>query len=242
MSGEVALQGYVDKWLQWQPEARAAEVFVAPPVRPLWRAWGALATEIAEATFELADAGVARTKLAWWGQDLAAAASARHPVAKALFAHAPALAVPERRWRELAFEAARLSASAHDPADVAAAVGELRPLAEALAAIEAELLGDSNAVHWAVHLQATRSLRALAGLRAERARLPPGAREDLRGYARALLPHLAMPARGSLAALRRLGDLHRLSRLAASGDPLKAVAASPFRHLWLAWRAARSAR
>jgi len=243
------LQVFVEKWLAAQPEMRLLEVFCPPPQRTLLRAWGALLHELGETCLELADPNVARTKLAWWAQDLGAGAGGRHPLSLALFGHAAAQAIDADAWRRLALSGVSLLDSDHQPSTVDAALAEIEPLAQAIAGIEGRLFGQAtNPRDVAVHLQCTRSLRGLLGSFPERTRLPRDLPGDgpgpvaLRAYA-VLLAGARAPAAGGglLAQMRRAADGRRLQVLAEKGDPVQALAIAPWRALGLAWRAGRRA-
>lgn len=243
------LQVFVEKWLAAQPEMRLLEVFCPPPQRTLLRAWGALLHELGETCFELADPGVARTKLAWWAQDLGAGAGGRHPLSLAIFGHAQAQAIDADAWRRLALGGASLLDSDHQPPSLDAALAEIEPLAQAIAGIEGRLFGEATDPRdVAVHLQCTRSLRGLLGSFPERTRLPRDLPGDgasagaLRAYA-VLLAEARAPGAGGglLAQMRRAADGRRLQALAKWGEPAQALAISPWRALWLAWRAGRRA-
>lgn len=226
-----ALATHVDKWHQRQPEMAVAEVFVPAAQRPLFRAWGALGNELLEACFEVADAGVARTKLAWWVQDLSAGEGARHPLARALRA-AGAGEVPATLWRDFLLHATPLCAVApeSDDSDVDADLERLRPLAQALAVIEASVLGvavDASADALAVHLYARRHLWRQSTADAA-----------LRPRAQRLLERFTVGGSSVLAACRARADRRRLRRLARHGDPQRARERSHWQTLWDSWRAA----
>lgn len=249
MADAQPLQVFVGKWLAAEPEMRLLEVFCPPPQRALLRAWGALLHELGETCFEVADPGVARTKLAWWAEDLGAGAGGRHPLSLSLFGQAPAQAIDAEAWRRLALSGASLLESDHQPASIDAALAEIEPLAQAIAGVEGRLFGQpSHPRDVAVHLQFRRSLRGLLGVFPERSRLPrdlPGegsGAETLRPYA-VMLAQARAPAAGGglLAQMRRAVDGRRLEVLATRGDPAQALAVPPWWALGLAWRAGRRA-
>ncbi|MGQ0802196.1 MAG: hypothetical protein ACT4NL_19040 [Pseudomarimonas sp.] len=246
MADPVALQGFIDKWLAKEPEIALLEVFCPRPQRTVFRTWGALRSELVEVIFELSDAAVARTKLAWWITDLAAGEGGRHPLTRALFAEPKSVQVTSAHWHVLLSAAMPLLESDHAPANVDASASELLPFAQALGAIESELLdchSDATSIAW--HLQIERSLRGLLGVQRERARIPAEWRveegpEVIGSYARALLANVIASPKGSLlASFHHLQDQQRLRQLAGHGDPPRAVTISPWRGLLLGWRAAR---
>jgi hypothetical protein len=244
----VALQGFVDKWLAREPGGVLLEVFVAPAQRSLFRIWGALSAELIECVFELGEREVARTKLAWWGEELCAWSGGRHPLVRALAAE-PVAAIPDAaRWRRMLVEAIALLDSPHQPASVEQARAELLPFAETLAVIEADLLGTPvDPAALALHLQLERSLRGSLGIHASRSRIPspgpyPPSPGTLQDYAAQLLTLARVPAAGGLlTAYRQLLTVERLRRLARRGDAAHALNLPGWRNLWLGWRAARRA-
>ncbi len=246
MADPVALQGFIDKWLAREPEITLLEVFCPKPQRTLFRTWGALRSELVEVVFELSDSNVARTKLAWWVADLAAAEGGRHPLTRALFAHTQSRATSTAHWHSLLNAAMRVLESDHAPISIDAAAAELLPLAQALGDIEAALFQcQSGATAIARHLQVERSLRGLVGVHPERARLPVECRgavdaAAIRGYASALLAHSNGTASGSLLThFHHLLDQQRLRQLASHGEPQRALPIAAWRGLAMAWRAAR---
>jgi len=250
-----ASASYIAKWQQRQPEMRVLEAFAAPDQRTLLTHWWALWNELDEAMFELSDPAVARSKLAWWGQDLAAGARAQHPLVRALLAEPRAAAVSAARWRELAQQAIALASDEFAADDIAGVKARWQPLADVFAVLEQALFGRADAARIAAQWQMARALRALRRGQPERAGLPlqllarhglvlgdlsgqepPSAfwrdyRDELYGTA---AEAAALPRRA-----RDEFDRLQLNRLVA-GQPLaRAMAISPWRALWLAWRAAR---
>jgi len=141
----VALQGFVDTWLRRSPEMALCEVFVPPGERPMFRAWGALRMQLLDTTFEFEERSVARTKLAWWGQDLISGSNGRHPLTRALYAHPASASISGRDWQALLSAAIMLLDSDHAPATLSEALAELQPLARALAAVQSQLLQETHA-------------------------------------------------------------------------------------------------
>lgn len=244
-----AIEHFVAKWHRREPEMALAEVFCAPEARPRFRAWGALVHELREAAFELSDARVTAVKSQWWAEELVSLGQGRgrHPISAVL--DAPALP-----WTPLAralLEQAQFDAR---PADAAQALEQVKPLAQALANVEAALFdtppvsGNIEAI--AVHLLLQ---RLPAGLAAEdQARLPlnllarhgltaaqvaAGQGEPLlRDWARALAAALPAPAGPLFRRLRTGFDRVRLERLSAGRG--FAPPAAPL-SVWRAWRIAR---
>jgi phytoene/squalene synthetase len=260
-AGASAQDHFVAKWHAREPEMALAEVFCPPDQRPRFRAWGALLHELREAAFELSDPRVTATKLSWWAEELLllGGGKGRHPLA-------PALAAPGLPWAALA--AALLAAvdESGRPGDPAQALAQLRPLAAAIAAVEARLfapaadaadatpaLVDAVIDSVAVNLLLQRLPQGLAS--EDQARLPMNllARHGLtaaqvaagqgeallRDWAAALLA--AQPARLRGAPLwRRLRhgyDRVRLQRLAGGRG---FAPSAPALSVWRGWRIARS--
>ncbi len=239
---------FVEKWQRREPEMALAEVFCPPEQRVVYRAWGALLHELREATFELSDARVTAAKTQWWAEELllVARGAGRHPVCTVMPANLP--------WAALARALVEQAVYDDRPADAAQAIGQLTPLAEAIATIEGGVHGVAPPVQAvAVHLLLQRLPHGLVA--EDQARLPlnlmarhgftiaqvaEGQGEPLlRDWARDLLAVLPPPARpSSLYRRLRTGfDRARLQRLAAGRgfDPPPAPAS-----LWRAWRLARA--
>jgi hypothetical protein len=226
-----AAASYIAKWQRAHPEMLLLAPFCAPAQRPLLQAWGALQYEFTVAMFETSDTRVARTKLAWWGDDLAAGASgSQHPLARLLLAQPGAAAVAPAQWRQLGMAAVDLSAEARETATPSPSC--LAGFAERMAAVEATVFAGVSSRD-AVALGASHDLLLRRG----------GAPETVQMAAATLLegaPH------GAPASLYRAGrmafECWRLQRLAA-GAPLSALPRVPaWRGLLLAWRAARRSR
>ena len=75
-----------DRVFARQPDIRVAALFVAEPARYACLVLHALRAELLECVEQVNDEGVAHTRLAWWGQELAASVEGQpaHPVAQAL--------------------------------------------------------------------------------------------------------------------------------------------------------------
>lgn len=246
------IDDYVGKWRGREPEMELGELFVPASLRPRFRAWGALVYELREAAFELSDARVIAAKSGWWMEELAALAQgrARHPVTHALHG------LGDLPWAALAHGLAESVRDDVRPADRAAALAGVMPLARGLSTMEAALFGgaaDASTEHVAaVHLLLHRLLVGLTAEDAGRVPLSMLARHGVtaaelagerglpvrRDWARELAASL--PDRLSGAALyRRLSlafDRQRLARLARSG---RLDAGTGFATVWHAWRAAR---
>lgn len=241
---------FVAKWHRREPEMALAEVFCPAPLRPRFRAWGALVHELREAAFELSDARVTAVKSQWWAEELLRLAQGkdRHPVS----AH---LGLPLLPWSRLARGLLEVSESESRPADTAAALARMKPLAETLAVIEAGVFEAASAAPTpaiAVHLLLQRlptglasddqgglpmNLLARHGMTAAQVAAGEGG-PLLRDWAGELLDALPLPAAGvPLFRRHRIEfDRARLRRLATGKgfDPPPAPAS-----LWRAWRTAR---
>jgi hypothetical protein len=245
-----SLQGFVDKWLEREPEMRIAAVFCPAPSRPVFDAWGALLHELRTAAFELSDARVTQAKCAWWAEELAGwgEGRSRHPLGRVL-ARLPA------PWVALGTAVLELAEIEPGQVDTAAAIAALLGPARAVAIVESALLPTTDvdaeatartiAVHWL-------ALRLPGGLgAADRGRVPmhlvarhgaaafadagPGRNALLRDWAAELLAAAGPVPAGPL--LRRARTRFDRARLARRGaDP------APVATLWRAWRAARTTR
>ncbi|KFN50093.1 hypothetical protein [Arenimonas composti] len=246
-----AIEHFVHKWFAREPEMALAEVYCPPPLRPRFRAWGALLHELREAAFELSDPRIVASKLPWWAEELQriGGGEGRHPLA------AP-LAGPGLPWRGLASALLATVADDSRPADPTAAIAQLQPLAAAIAAVEAGLFGAAAPVPGAdtaiaVHLLQERLPHGLAA--DDQARLPMNllARHGLdvaavaAGQGEALLRDWAgellaaaperLPGAPLLRRLRLGFDRARLQRLRAGrGFAPPAPLASVLRGWWIA--------
>lgn len=246
------IDDYIGKWRAREPEMEIGELFVPVPLRPRFRAWGALVFELREAAHELSDARVTAAKAGWWVEELAGLAQgrARHPVTRHLSG------LGQLPWARLARGLADSLADEPRPSDREAALASVASLASGLVAVEAALFGGSadetaeRAV--AVHLLLHRLLVGLSAGDAGRIPLALLARHGVtaaelggeRGlpvridWARELASQL--PARLPEASLyRRLSlafDRQRLARLARAG---RLESATGLTTAWQAWRAAR---
>jgi len=247
-----AIEHFVAKWHRREPEMVLAEVFCPPPLRPRFRAWGALVQELREAAFELSDARVTAVKSQWWAEELLrlAQGQGRHPISAEL-------GLPGLPWPVLARGLLEQAQSEARPADVGAAIARMQPLAQALAVVEAGVFEspDTGSVPaLAVHLLLQRLPAGLAG--DDQAGLPmnllarhgltpaqvaAGQGEGLlKDWAGDLLQALPEPPVTAplFRRVRTRFDRARLQRLAAGKgfDP-----PPPPASLWRAWRVARGA-
>jgi 15-cis-phytoene synthase len=218
---------FIAKWRAWQPQMALLEPFCAPAQRSLLAHWGALLHEWELALVDTSDAGVAATKLAWWGEDLAG--GSRHPLGRALLADPVARAIAASDWSRLARAAIALveTARAADGQPLPAAA--LDEYSERLAGIEAQLF-------------AAPSLAAPIAAGLALARLQRAAEAD---PAPALALLQRAPAQPDLN-LYRAGqwafDRWALQRIAAGTAPAAVGRPPAWRALLLAWGAARRSR
>src|SRR5258706_4600441 len=80
-----AFASFENKWLVAQPENALVAIFLPADQRQRASAFGSLVHELEQTAFHVREPQVAATKLAWWRQELADAATgnARHPISKA---------------------------------------------------------------------------------------------------------------------------------------------------------------
>lgn len=242
---------FIGKWLHREPEMVFAEVFCPPGDKPLFRAWGALLHELRESLFELSDPGVSRIKTAWWAEEMIGLGRGmqRHPVSAVLLGR-------EAPWSPLGRALMAFEPDSNRPADTAAAIAALEPLADAVVQVEDRLFASrapsatarSLVVHWLLHRlpeglasddQARIPMHLLArhGLTADQ--LPTAqAQALLRDWAGELLAasEPRLPGAALYRRTRTAFDRGRLQRLASRQrlDP-----PPPPVNLWRAWRAAR---
>lgn len=226
-----ALASFVAPWRQRQPEMGLLLAFCPPAERRRFDAWGALNQQLADTLFTTSDAGVARTKLAWFERDLTAGPrQAQHPVSRALLAEA-AMLPPAEAWRALVSAAIDLGDAARDTGNLLPAA-ETAAYAGRLADLESQLLAapsDPAAVALSLRLDRwlfDREAAASAGV----------AVPALHG---ALPPRLPL---GLYRGGRLAFDRWRLERLAAGALPDAVRTIPALRGLWLAWSAARRSR
>lgn len=249
MSDE-AFASYLKRWREADPQRATAWLFLRHDERLRFGALAALEDEWLKAVREARELQVAATKLGWWREEMqrAVQGEARHPLTQALFAGSGARAVPLAAWAA-AVDAALLALNAAPPADGAAQLAAVRPLAAAFAEIETRAWFDSQAdctraAGVIAIAQLAANLRTLeAGVANGRAPLPmnllarhglagddlaqdsPARRGALRDHAADLQRELARAATmsGPLNLFRAVGlqhDLHTLQRAAHADDPL----------------------
>ncbi|WP_141452424.1 phytoene/squalene synthase family protein [Pseudoxanthomonas sp. z9] len=233
MSDSSALESFLDKWRQRWPEWQVAEIFVTPERRALAEAWFSLLQEFDDILNVAGDPMPADAKLAWWGEELRSWADrrSRHPLGRRLEP------VPAP-WAGLADALPTLIAVREAATDNDAAFAQLRAYGEAVAAVEAAVLGgapDAAAViarTLATRLAdtATAALPQSVAGNDERARL--------RDWARTL--DRRWPAASGASRERRIVDAFahaRLRRFAKAGEAT--ALPSRLRLLLGAWNAAR---
>jgi hypothetical protein len=229
-----ALASFVAKWRQRQPEMALVDPFCAPSERPLLVAWGALGNELALAMFETSDASVSRTKLAWFGDDLAAGRNgARHPLARALLAASSDRQLTADAWRQLALAAIALADAAREAPGPRLPETAAQRFGERLAMVESVLFGapsDAAAVCTGIALE--HLLRHGVDPQVTRT-------ESSRLLAAAPAANAAV---NLFRGVRLTVDRWQLRRL-ASGTPGAALSRPPaWRALWMVWSAARRSR
>jgi hypothetical protein len=169
MSGAVgAFDSHVEQWLDAEPEARLARMFVAEARDPRIAALEAIGHELHATLFEASDDRVAQAKLAWWLDELAQ--RPRHPLTRGLAEAAGGSQSASAPLREAAAILLRLAQS-----DSIESVAQLLDPLEAVAASLARARGGpagpaSRAVAAARLVFAARSWVRLA--RPERGWLP----------------------------------------------------------------------
>lgn len=248
-------QPYIDRQLQREAAFRLLVPFAGGVGQAWLPAWVGLLGELDESMFELSDPRVARAKLAWWGQDLAAGAGAQHPLSRRLLGAAVAAGIEAAAWTRLAQACTAMTLVEPAPADWAGADACWLELARAVAAVEGGLLGqpvDPGLV--AVQAQRQRMWRASLRDAPEQGLAPPSWADAVRDRSRVAAAwrewaqaHGEALARESAArlplhrALLRTVWQWRLSVLLRGADPARAIAPPALVLLWRSWRAARRA-
>lgn len=230
MSDSAALDSFLEKWRARWPEWAVAEIFVAPARRDIAVAWFALLQEFDDVLNISGDPLPADAKLAWWSEELRGWADqrSRHPLGRRL----EPIRAP---WAQLAGALPTLTAARTRAADEAEAFAALAAIGDAVAAVEAEVLGRAPASR-AVIAQMLAARLADAG-----SAVVPGtgtAHADVGGWAVALDKAWDRPRQGArerriLAAYARA----RLQRLARHDTA--AALPGQARLLFSGWRAAR---
>lgn len=186
-----SLRAFTGKWHAAWPEQDVLAVFVPAGQRELVSAWGALLSELHESLFSLEHDAVRQAKSQWWVQELLAMPgnTARQPLSRFLQGrNAPfnAMAAP------MAELAALVPVKAASTGDL---FRQLTPLAQAVSACEAALLGTRSGAD---------DVQAIIGQWLSM-RLPHG----LNAFDRAMLPmhllarHQVMADAGTPSALRQ---------------------------------------
>lgn len=239
-----ALDSFLDKWRSRWPEWSLAEVFVAQPDRARTIAWFSLLQEFDDILNVGGDPLPADAKLAWWATELRdwAGRRSRHPLGR-LLEPVPA------PWAALADALPLLVAARARPVDGEAALATLSAYAEAVAAVEAQVLGGNRPAPRALAAQVLATRLADIDALALPQRYEHGtgegadAGEDARrAWAQDLLGH--WPAQAGAARARRMYAgfaRHRLQRLAATGTAQAGIPRTgpgALGALWRTWRAA----
>lgn len=131
------LQGYIDRWLDAQPQQQVALMFVDGQRYPGHLALAALEQEMVDAAYGLREPQNIIARLHWWVGELtdAAANGGQHPLTKVLFDDERALAIPAAIWTAPAL-AAMAQLEQGTAADFPAQLAAARPLHGALATLE----------------------------------------------------------------------------------------------------------
>jgi len=235
MSDSAALDSFLEKWRARWPEWPVAEIFVAAGRRERAVAWFALLQEFDDALNIAGDPLPADAKLAWWSEELRgwAARRSRHPLGRRL-------EPVDAPWERLADALPTLPPARLPARDGDAAFASLRAFGDAVAAVEAGVLGRAPAPDAvAAHVLAIRLMEIGAAAAPHDAGAP--GHDDparLRAWADRLRDRGGDPRQG--ARERRILSAFtfgRLARHARAGGP--APLPSPPRLLFTAWRAAR---
>lgn len=243
MDGREDLDSFLAKWRQRWPEWRIAEAFVPAARRDAALAWLCLRQELADAAWAGVDPRPGEAKLGWWVEELLGwtRGAYRHPLARALRQHAAP-------WQALAAALPAMADARERAAGFDEARAQLRPCAEAFAAIGAALdpgaptSCERTADALAAALFAQRLLDGDASAVPLEARAALGADAGdaaLRAHAAAVLLR-DWPAAAGLSLADRIELALVRARLRALADGREARRPLPaWRTLPLAWRAAR---
>ena len=216
---------FLDKWQARWPEWGIARVFLPASQRRIAFAWFALLQEFTDAAWAGADATPGLAKLAWWSEELQgwAKGARRHPLGEALQPQSAPWMLLAASLRDLqATRGRQLAVSTTHAADVQDA--DLLAFADVLAQCEARLFTDGTPDAAATG-QVARDLQIEYCL----LQADPQAADALLAA--------RMPAVGPRPRRLHSALLWQRLRHAAAGQPQRAP--SPWRSLWLAWRAAR---
>lgn len=233
MSDSAALDSFLEKWRVRWPEWSVAEVFVAPSRRDVAVAWFALLQEFDDVLNIAGDPLPADAKLAWWGEELRGWATqrSRHPLGRRL--------EPVRAdWARLAEALPTLVDARARALSADAAFGSLVRYGEAVAAVEAGVLGRAP-VAQAVVAQMLATRLTEVGSAAVPIDVQQGASDadSLRAWS-AWLSERWPPGQG--ARERRLLSAYahgRVRRFARHGEPAPLPSRGAL--LFTGWRAAR---
>jgi hypothetical protein len=233
MSDSAALDSFLEKWRVRWPEWSVAEVFVVPSRRDVAVAWFALLQEFDDVLNIAGDPLPADAKLAWWGEELRGWATqrSRHPLGRRL--------EPVRAdWARLAEALPTLVDARARALSADTAFGSLVRYAEAVAAVELDVLGRAPASQ-AIMAQMLATRLTEVGSTA----VPIDVQQDasdadgLRAWS-ASLGKRWLPGQG--ARERRLLSAYaqgRLRRFARRGEPAPLPSRAAL--LFTGWRAAR---
>lgn len=236
MSDSSALDNFLEKWRARWPEWSVAEIFVPSERRDRAVAWFALLQEFDDVLNVAGDPLPADAKLAWWGEELRGwqAQRSRHPLGRRL--------EPVRApWSRLADALPALRVARAQAASADAAFDTLAHYAEAVADVEAVVLGQT-ARPQAICAQAWSTRLGELGTSSTPVAVARNAGQGehalVRAWGAELLHRWGRPRDGArerriLAAFAQA----RLARMIRTGAP----AALPSRAtlLFTAWRAAR---
>lgn len=126
------------KWLDANPEQIAVQIFLDPAERRRSAAFGSLIHELSQTAFGVRETQAAAAKLGWWRQELSVIGTARHPIARELFADARAATVDAAHWRAL-IDGALAQLDASPPASIDASLSALADFFVPAASIEAAM-------------------------------------------------------------------------------------------------------
>lgn len=131
------LQGYIDRWLDAQPQQHMALVFVDGRRYPGHLALAAFEQEMLDAAYGPREPQTVIARLNWWVAELTGAATSggQHPLTKVLFDDDRALAIPTAVWTAPAL-AAISQLEQGTAADFQGQLAAAEPLHGALAALE----------------------------------------------------------------------------------------------------------
>lgn len=134
---QAPLQGFIDKWLDAQPQQHLALTFVDGRRYPGHLALAAFEQEMLDAAYGQREQQTVVARLNWWVAELAGASTSggRHPLTQVMFADERALCIPVAVWTAPAV-AAMAQFEQGTAADFPAQLVAAGPLHGALAALE----------------------------------------------------------------------------------------------------------